>query len=216
MRRARRESRRQDATHHATVRREAFGQDQALRELLCHCLIPHGQPPARVRHPVLLGAHRHGVEQRRHLGHNLPDRHALHARLAQMDEVRVLREATAVENDGHMRRLAERGRRTHVCEGHGLPAAGVVGRGDHHACDRSRRQQLTELRQVDVAAEAEVAVRGAGRQVDAPGTGRLCIRAGRVKEGVRQERLVLAAQMAEEKALRRTALVRGEEVRKVE
>ena len=92
----------------AAVGREALGEDQQVAALLGQRVVAHREPAADVGEAVLLGAHRHAVGEGRHLAHDVGDRTVGLARLAGLDEPRVLGEPAGVEEERHAVAVADR------------------------------------------------------------------------------------------------------------
>ncbi len=180
--------------------------------------IARGEEAAHVHDGVLLGAHRRALGQRAHLADDLA--HALLgvSGLAELDEVGVLGQAAGVEVERRVVLGADRGHLAHVGKRDRLPAAGVVGDGEHDERDAVGAvlgERLTEAVDVHVALEGVVRVHvgelGRG-EVERDGSAELDVGARRVEVAVVGHHVALVAHDGEEDPLGSSALMGRDDV----
>ena len=206
------------AAGEASVGGEALGEDEKRLRLGTDPLVARGKESAHVHDGVLLRAHRAALGEIAHLPHDLP--HALLgvAGLAQLDEGRVLGESAGVEVERLAELSADLGDLVHVGERDRLPAAGVVGDGDHDERDALGAvlgERLAQGVDIHVALErvVRVHVRELGRgQVERERPSELDVGAGRVEVAVVGDDVALFAHDREEDPLGSAALMGRDDV----
>jgi hypothetical protein len=126
-----------------------------LRAAVAMRVVVDGQPASDVRESVLLCAHGHAICDGEHVAHDGLDAAGSLARLAALDEPRVLGEPASVDDQWLAEAPGDRCRGADVGEAHRLAAAGVVGDGEHHDRHALARlfQQSLEPFEIDVALE---------------------------------------------------------------
>ena len=119
------------ASGQPAVGREALGEDEQILLAPRQHVVVGAQEAADVGQAVLLGAHRAAVAQGHHLARDVDHAVVGKAPLAQLHEVGVLAEATGVEVERDAVGLEHLLHGAHVGHRHRLPAARVVGEGQH-------------------------------------------------------------------------------------
>ena len=119
------------APREPAIRREPLGEDQPVAAVHSPVLEVHRQPTADVRQAVFLGAHRAAVRVREHFADDLDDRDVRVAVFALLDEPGVLGEAAGVDEQWNAVAVADLARGADVFHRNRLPAARVIGHGQH-------------------------------------------------------------------------------------
>ncbi len=144
---------------------EALAQDQLVLDVLEEILVAHGQEAADVDQGVFLGAHPGAVGQAEHLAGDIEHGGVRIASFPLVDEVGVLGEPAAVDEEGDLEFVVDLRHRADVGHRDRLSAAGVVGDGDRAKGDVLGPGLLDEglqLLDVHVALEGMVTFRVEG------------------------------------------------------
>ena len=192
---------------------KSFGQYQPVARGLRQFVVIERQPAADIGKSVLLGRHRHAVGLCKHVAHDVDDGAAVLAALAALDEPGIFGEAAAVD----VKRLAvsvrERCNRRDIFQADRLPAAGIVGHGEHHAGRDGgiRCEKRGEPGQVHVALERMQNGRIlalVNEEINRLSAARLDIASGGVEMRVGGNDLAGSADDGKQNGFRRPALMR--------
>ena len=143
------------ASGQAAVGWEALGLDQPGPGLSRQIIVVQGQPAADIGEAVLFCAHGHAVSAGETVAHDVGDRTVALARLPLFDEPGVLGEAAAVDDEGLAEIMCDLGHAMDIFQADRLPAAGIIGDGDHYAGHRLAMfgQVGLQPRQIHIALE---------------------------------------------------------------
>ena len=207
---------------HVTTVHTAVGQEALERDAeLLAAFVPLGfvgrDKSAHVHQTVFLGTHRHGVHVTEHLASDLFDRLVGISCLTGLDEIGVLRKARRVHVHRHAVLMAEFASSLDIRHRDGLSAYGVVRDGEHHERHIAfvLTQHFLQFLQTHIALERrlELGVFGIiARHVDSEGLTRLDMTLRGIEMRITRDDLAGLNQIREQHVLRRTTLVRRDDI----